>query len=189
MMVMPVFLVMTAAVLSASESAPVRLAEFTRGVHAAAGTFEQVVVDSAGRRAGASRGTFALKAPYAFRWQEAWPSPSLILAPPFRQGDADPLLWDASAVSRARFLVSLFDHGTLARHFTMYQTANRDGLVWLHLSPRAPTSDLLFIDLGFDEEVLRRMDATDTTGKVVELRFSSWKMNPRLPDTLFLPSS
>ncbi len=175
-------------VLAVAASAPLgsareHLDEFTQDLKSATGAFEQIVVDKSGRRSGAARGTFALKAPGWFRWEEAWPSPVLTLSTPKESLEAP-----TSTSGSTGFLLHLLEPGALDRDFTMYQTENRDGLVWLHMTPRAPTPEIIAIDLGFDASTLRRLNATNRDGRIVELRFSTWKRNPELPASVFQPT-
>ncbi len=161
-----------------------RFHALTRGLQGLEGTFEQRVHDQHGGLREQSRGTVALAVPRLFRWQYEAPYPQLILADGERVWVYDPDLEQVTVRAQgpeeqSNPLSVLIDPGELERQFEVVEAGERDGLLWLALTPRErDAGQVESAWLGLDGENLVRMRLDDQLGQRTEIAFSDWRRNP-----------
>lgn len=175
---------------AAADSARARMEAFSNGLEALSGDFRQVVTDPNGRRGEASTGHFALEAPRQFRWETTAPFAQLIVADGRRVWIFDPDLEQASVRAQSEVeaqspLTVLTDLSRLEQSFDTSEAGEREGLLWLRLTPRAEEPEFEYAELGFGASGPERMVFQDLLGSHAEVRFSRLERNPVLPPTAF----
>lgn len=190
----PILLVILLALLAmpalAADTARSRLDAFAHGLHSLSGHFSQTLTNANGGRGDSSAGTLALQEPREFRWQVVSPYKQLIVADGSRVWMYDPDLEQVtvrvqSTEEAQSPLTILTDMSQLDRDFKAVELGQRDGLLWLQLTPVSGGKQFESAELGFDADSLRRMTFTDRLGNRTNIRFSDWQRNPVLPADTF----
>lgn len=185
-----ILLMLSPLVATASDSARSRLESFSNGIQTISGRFEQSVTGANGKRGEVSSGSLALKAPRQFRWQTTVPYEQLIVADGDRVWVYDPDLEQVSVRSQGTEemhspLSILTDLSRLDEEFTVSESGERDGLVWLKLVSKAKEPEFSFAEIGFGQQGLEQMRFEDSLGNTTDIGFSAWKREARLPPDAF----
>jgi outer membrane lipoprotein carrier protein len=192
--ILPIFLVTLLALLAtpvlAADTARSRLDAFAHDLHSLSGHFSQTLTNNNGARGDSSQGTLALQEPRQFRWQAISPYKQLIVADGSRVWMYDPDLEQVTVRTQSTEeaqspLTILTDMSQLDRDFKAAELGERDGLLWLQLTPTDDDKQFVSAELGFDADSLRRMIFTDRLGNRTDIRFSDWQRNPVLPVDTF----
>lgn len=187
------FLALGAALLASNVVAGARddLKSFTTGLKGLEGQFTQQVLDGNGKLKETSSGRVAISAPRLFRWQYTAPYPQLIVADGKKVWVYDPDLQQVTVREQGveeqnTPLSALIDPGKLDQKFNVAESASKDGMQWLTLTPKNE-GDATFqtARLGFGKTGLARMEVLDAAGQRTTLSFSGWKRNPAFPGTTF----
>lgn len=174
----------------AADTARERLQQFSDGLTAISGHFEQSVSGAAGHAGERSSGTLALRAPRSFRWHTEQPFEQLIVADGTRVWIYDPDLMQVSVRDQGGEeahspLTILTDLDRLDEDFVISEGGEHDGLAWLYLMPRDDEPQFSQVELGFDTTSLVRMRFQDQLGNTSTINFSDWQPNARLPADTF----
>ncbi|HET7358636.1 MAG TPA: outer membrane lipoprotein chaperone LolA, partial [Rhodanobacteraceae bacterium] len=145
-----------------ADSARARLDAFAHNLHALSGQFSQSLTDANGRAGETSEGNVALQEPREFRWQVTSPYKQLIVADGSRVWMYDPELEQVtvrvqSTEEAQSPLTVLTDMSQLDKDFKVTELGERDGLLWLRLTPTSDDARFDYAELGFDNEGLRAM--------------------------------
>ncbi|MBL8298759.1 MAG: outer membrane lipoprotein chaperone LolA [Rhodanobacteraceae bacterium] len=179
-----------------AETARARLDAFTKGLQTVSANFDQRVVDANGQPGKASSGSLAVQAPRQFRWNVTRPYQQLIVADGMHVWIYDPDLEQVTvrnqSVEEAHSpLTVLTDVSLLDHDFAATEQGERNGLLWLRLTPKGKDAEFEYAELGFacaapaqrdcnGAVVLSRMVFKDTLGNRTETEYSSWQRNPKL---------
>ena len=157
---------------------------FTKGLKGLDGQFSQQVFDARGKQKETSSGRVAVSAPRLFRWEYVKPYPQLIVADGKKVWVYDPDLQQVTVREQGieeqnTPLSALTDPGKLDQKFNVAESATKDGMQWLTLTPKNE-GDASFqtARLGFGKAGLARMEVLDAAGQRTTLSFSGWKRNP-----------
>lgn len=175
---------------AATGPARARLNAFATGLHSLEGRFSQTLTDASGQGAKTSSGTLALEAPREFRWDTTAPYKQTIVADGSRVWLYDPELEQVTVRVQSTEeahspLTVLTDVGQLDKNFAASEQGERDGLAWLRLTSKGKDPQFDYVDLGFDDQGLKRMVFRDQLGATTDIRFSGWQRNVAIPPATF----
>ncbi|MDH5822722.1 outer membrane lipoprotein chaperone LolA [Luteimonas sp. RD2P54] len=160
------------------------LDSFTSDLEGLDGRFSQQVYDGRGQVKERSSGRVALSAPRLFRWEYVEPYPQLIVADGRRVWVYDPDLEQVTVQPQSTEeqnspLAVLIEPGRLDRDYRVEEAGSADGLEWLDVAPKGDAeTGFQSARLGFDGNVLARMEVVDALGQRTAIAFSGWKKNP-----------
>ena len=164
--------------------------EFFDGLHSLQANFTQSVFDENGQELERSSGEMYMQRPGKFRWEYREPYSQLIVADGERVWLYDRDLEQitvrhmADALSSAP-LAMLGDESPLDTSFIITALGQRDGLEWFRLQPKQQDTEVSFIRLGFQGEVLQNIEAEDNLRRLTRIELSQAKRNPGLLSNLF----
>jgi outer membrane lipoprotein carrier protein len=174
-----------------ADSGSEQLQRFLANLTTLQAKFEQIVI-TPNSDSYTSSGTLYLHRPGRFRWEYKHPVEQLIVADGDRVWLHDMELEQISHRSQSDMLdgtpAQIFsEKGPLDRHFTLTDSDERDGLIWVVLAPKNVESQFSTISVALTKESqLKRMELIDQFGQVTLYLFSSVVRNPSLKDELFV---
>ncbi|MCF6280775.1 MAG: outer membrane lipoprotein chaperone LolA [Candidatus Polarisedimenticolaceae bacterium] len=186
----PLFLLLLPFAASAA-SGTEQLQRFLANLTTLQAEFEQMVITS-DNDSYTSSGTLYLNRPGKFRWEYRQPIEQLIVADGDRVWLHDMELEQVSHRSQSAMLegtpAQIFSEiGPLERHFTLTDSDERDGLIWVVLAPKNSESQFATISVALTaESELKRMEFIDQFGQVTLFMFSDLVRNPILDEKLFI---
>lgn len=154
------------------------------------GSFIQTVYDENGEVVQDSKGDVALQKPGKFRWHYVEPYPQLILAdgeylwlydPELLQATAKPI---DEALGNAPIML-LTNIRPLEQDFKIAEADTRDGLDWVELVPLVQDTEFHRIQIGLNEEGIKRMELHDHFSQKTVIEFADLKMNVSFPTEHF----
>lgn len=160
------------------------LATFTKGLKGLDGQFTQQVYDARGNLKETSSGEVQLSVPRLFRWEYVKPYPQVIVADGEKVWIYDPDLAQVTVrpqgvQEQSSPLAALIEPARLDAMFVVEEAGSAGGLEWLGLTPRkGQEASFQTARLGFDGDVLVRMEVVDLIGQRTEIEFSGWERNP-----------
>ncbi len=159
-----------------------RLDKFITEVDSFNGRFMQTVFDEQGEIVQSAEGDVALNKPGRFRWQYTQPYPQLILADGEYLWIYDEELLQASAkpideaLGNAPIML-LTNIRPLHQDFEIKEAATRDGLNWVELIPLVQDTEFYRIQIGLDENNVRKMELYDHFSQKTVIEFANLKTN------------
>lgn len=171
-------------------SGVVQLEQFVARTRQAAGSFEQTVTASYGRRPQVSSGTFVFMRPGKFRWVYERPYPQLLVSDGERMWSWDEdlnqatvrVLNDALGSTPAAVLTG---DGALERDFELADAGSADGLQWVVAMPRQADSGFESMRLGLAEGMLHKMELRDNFGQITVIAFTAFDTETEIDPALF----
>ena len=180
----------------ANASALDQFKSFVASTKAAKGEFTQQQVKTEGANDGnmklsnPSTGTFQFARPGKFIWTYQKPYEQLL------QADGENLyiydkdlnqvtirkLGDALGSSPAAIL---FGNNDLEKNFTLKEAGTKDGMAWLHATPKAKDTTFDQIGIGLRNGVPVAMELRDSFGQVSLLSFTKFEKNPPMAGSQF----
>lgn len=178
------------ALAPAADDARAQFQRFLSEVRGFEASFEQQVFDENGKLGETSSGRVAVSRPGRFDWDYQRPYQQRIVS------DGKTLwVYDAdlaqltvndvkpgAADSPARLLGDEFK---LDEAFDVEPAPESDGLVWLHLRPKAAQAQFSEVWLGLRDGRVAAMRLKDNLGQTTAIRFSKLVPNPALPAARF----
>jgi outer membrane lipoprotein carrier protein len=176
---------------AADDPGLVRLRQFLDGTTTLKARFKQTIVEAGERVVEASAGTVAMERPGRFRWDYEEPFARVIVADGSR-------VWlyeaDLAQVTVRPLTAGIGDTPAalltgkqdVLQRFSVVRSWRADGLLWVALKPKAADSDFAEVRIGFDRNVLARLDLDDRLGQQTRVAFSGVVLNPRLPPATFV---
>ncbi|MFA5521461.1 MAG: outer membrane lipoprotein carrier protein LolA [Castellaniella sp.] len=167
------------------------LAGFVAQVQSAQGHFEQMrELEGAPVADSRQSGQFAFERPGKFRWAVELPFEQLIVSDGRQLYQYDPDLAqvierDADTALGASPAAILFGTGELGEAFELSARPDAEGLRWVRVTPRTPDAGFVHADLGFQDNIPRRLRLLDAFGQTSRIDFSQTELNPALPPALF----
>lgn len=167
-----------------------RLDAFLSGLDTLEARFEQTLYDEQLNKLEQSEGTFHLRRPNQFRWDYQKPETQLIVADgeqvwmydrELQQVTVRPI--DAALGATPAMLLSSGE--PVEKNFQVSDAAPSRGMEWVHLVPRQQDSGFAHIRIGFEGDVLRLMELTDTFGQLTRLVFRDLKRNINIGSRTF----
>lgn len=176
--------------VTSASSGTLQLQRFLANLTTLQAEFEQIVImpDNASYT---SSGMLYLNRPGQFRWEYLHPIKQLIVADGDRIWVHDMELEQVSHRSQSDVLegtpAQIFSEtGPLDRHFTLTDSDQRDGLIWVVLAPKNAESQFSSISVALTKEhQLKQMELIDQFGQVTLYMFSNVIRNPALDEKLF----
>jgi len=152
--------------------------------------FEQTVFDENLRPLQATAGTMALERPGRFRWDYAKPYEQHIVGDGEKVWIYDVDLEQVTVRSQQEALGDtpaqlLSTTEPLEANFDITPLGEQKGVMWFQLVPKVAESQFQRVRLGFDEQMLVRMELEDGLGSTTLLEFHDPKRNVALDKTLF----
>ncbi|CAG0995831.1 Outer-membrane lipoprotein carrier protein [Methylophilaceae bacterium] len=153
--------------------------------------FEQVVVDSQGKKVQEVTGTMQLLRPGKFRWDYNKPYVQEIVGDGERIWLHDPdlnqvtvrTLDKAIGASPAALLAG---SGEIEKNFDLKDQPRNDKLQWVQVTPKDKDSGFDRVFLGFNKADLQKMELHDSYGHVTTIAFSKLERNPKLDAATFM---
>jgi outer membrane lipoprotein carrier protein len=183
-------LLVSAPLLAADDAGIARMHAFLESVQSLKADFTQAVLDPNLKQVKQSSGTLLIKRPNHFRWDYTAPNKEIIVADGKRlwlydvdlqQVSVKPLN-DTLAASPAVLLAGSND---VEKSFGVQELGEKDGLVWVGLSPKVKDTDFESVKLGFKDQELQIMELKDNLGNLTRISFSHLQRNLALDDKSF----
>lgn len=174
----------------AATTARSQLLGFVKDLKQLRGTFTQEVRDATGKPVESSSGVLALSAPRQFRWQYDKPFPQLIVADGDNVWIYDEDLSQVTVKNQSTEevrspLTVLIDPAQLDRDYTVVESGERDGALWMTLTPKSDDAPFVDCQVATQPSGPVQMVLTDHLGQKNTLRFGLWERNPKLGAELF----
>lgn len=159
-----------------------RMDKFFSEVNSFEGQFIQIVYDENGEVIQEANGDVALDKPGKFRWQYTQPYPQLILADgeylwiydeDLLQASAKPI---DTALGNAPIML-LTNIRPLSDDFEVKDAEIKDGLSWVELTPLVQDTEFLKINIGLDENGVKKMELQDHFSQKTVIEFANLKTN------------
>lgn len=184
-------LCMSAPVFAAQGNAVARMQRFLKQVHSLKADFSQVVLDANLKTLKKSSGTLAIKRPNRFRWDYATPHKEIIDADGTRVWMYDVELQQVTVKPLTGTLaaspaVLLAGSNDVQKNFTVKNLGAKRGLDWVEVTPKVNDTDFDSVKLGFRGDLIAVMEMKDALGNLTRITFSHVRVNPVLPDSLFV---
>ncbi|HEX2667876.1 MAG TPA: outer membrane lipoprotein chaperone LolA [Gammaproteobacteria bacterium] len=189
-LVLSALLLLVSLPLQAADSGVDRMRAFLKDVHSLKAGFTQVVLDSNQKLVKQSTGTLAIKRPDRFRWDYAKPDEQIIVADgrhlwlydvALQQVTVKPLN-DTLAASPA---VLLAGSNEVDKTFKVTDMGEKDGLVWVGLTPKVKDTDFDSVKLGFKDKDVAVMELKDNLGNTTRISFDHVQRNPAVDEASF----
>lgn len=183
-------LTLAGAPVLAADMGVARMHAFLESVQSLKADFTQVVLDSNLKQVKQSSGTLLIKRPNHFRWDYTAPNKEIIVADGKRlwlydvdlqQVTVKPLN-DTLAASPAVLLAGSND---VEKSFSVQELGEKDGLVWVGLSPKVKDTDFESVKLAFKDQELQVMELKDNLGNLTRITFSHLQRNVAVEDKNF----
>jgi outer membrane lipoprotein carrier protein len=166
------------------------LDNFLDGLQTFQANFIQIVIATNHHSIKTSSGTFYLSRPGLFRWDYTNPQGQQII------GDGDRVwLYDVELQQvshqaqddalRGTPALLLSDNSPVSKHFKIIELGERNGLTWLELIPKETETQIVKIQIAFDNSYLDRFEMIDNFGQITRFLFSKVQRNPNLTPELF----
>ena len=167
-----------------------RVDRFLQGLESFQADFHQVLTDRSGQTVEESTGTLAIRRPNRFRWEYREPNEQTIVADGTRvwlyDRDLEQVtvrkLDDTLSATPAMLLSGA---GGVENSFSVVDTIEDKGVVWVRLDPKNADTDFKWVRLGFGGDALRFMQLADKLGQTTTLAFSNFERNPKLDAARF----
>ena len=172
-------------------SGPAQMDHFLSELDGLQARFEQSVLDPQQRQAARSQGLFSMQRPGRFRWDYEEPDDQQIIADGRQiwllERDLEQVSVqtqsDALAGTPAMFLIG---GDPVAKHFEVIDIGDSQGFGWVELIPRDPGSQFVRVLLAFGNNLLQRMEMTDTFGQITRFQFYDIRQNPEFQSDFFV---
>mgnify|MGYP003575736980 CR=1 FL=1 len=173
------------------------LENFMRTVRSGRADFTQTVTapprEGQAARSKQSTGTFEFQRPNRFRFHYAKPFEQTIVADGQTLWLHDVDLNQVTARKQdqvlgstpAALIAAAPDLEALRRDFELAAAPERDGLQWVHATPRQRDGQLRCVAVGFRGNELAELEILDSFGQRSVMRFSRMEINPALPASSF----
>lgn len=171
--------------------APQQLRQFIATVPSASGHFTQQQLGQ-GQQQGkpAQSGDFSFRRPGQFSWAVKKPYEQLIVSDGKQVYQYDPDLAQVTVRNVDQSIGAspaaiLFGSGSLDEAFEISALPSKDGLDWLRAKPRGADAGFTHVDIGFRDNMPRRLDLLDSFGQVTRIELSNIVANPKLAQDAF----
>lgn len=182
--------------LVAHASALEQFKSFVATTKAAKGEFTQRQVKTDGANGGSmkvsneSTGTFQFARPGKFIWTYQKPYEQLLQADGEKLYIHDKDLNQVTVRKLGNALGSspaaiLFGSNDLEKNFTLKDAGAKDGMEWLHATPKAKDTTFDQIGIGLRNGIPVAMELRDSFGQVSLLTFTKFEKNPPIADNQF----
>ncbi len=153
--------------------------------------FTQTVFDENFREIQKSSGHMALVRPGLFRWVYASPYEQLIVGDGQEIWIYDVDLEQVTVKSQSDALdetpAQLLSSGKpIVDHFSVVELGMRDDLLWFELTPLEAENAFMAIRLGFDGQIMKKMELEDSLGNRTLFVFSKVRVNPKFAKDAFI---
>ena len=167
-----------------------QLRAFLRGATTGKTIFQQLVTRKAGRAPQESSGTFAFSRPGKFRWTYDAPHPQIIVGDGEKLWIYDPDLKQVIVKKLGQALGStpaalLAGDDALDRNFELHDGGTVDGVEFVDAKPRAADSGFTGVRIGFEHNLPRIMELSDSFGQQTRLTFGNFERNAAVDPNLF----
>lgn len=168
-----------------------RLKQFVRTTHSAQASFDQTVLDQKLAVTRETQGSMVFQRPGKFRWTYAKPYEQIIVGDgaklwvfdkELNQVTVKPL-GDALGSSPAALLAG---SNEIERSFALKDLGSADGIEWLEATPKASESSFKSIRMGFQGNLLSKMEFRDYFGQTTIITFRNLKRNVKPARALFM---
>ncbi|MGH8727030.1 MAG: outer membrane lipoprotein chaperone LolA [Burkholderiales bacterium] len=166
-----------------------QLKSFAKQTQSASAEFNQIVLDSNGRKIQEASGTMAFARPGKFRWVYEKPYEQLIVGDGKKLWVYDKELNQVTVRELDQALGStpaaLLAGDAIEESFNLDEGEKSDGIEWLVATPKTKESSFQKVLLGFRGSDLAAMELKDHFGQTTKIEFSEVKANPKLSADLF----
>lgn len=185
-----VLLVCSAAQPTLAAEGAQRVDDYLKHLNSLQADFEQFTFNAERTHMAQARGTLYLQRPGRFRWEYADPDKQIIIADGSRVYVHDVELQQVSHQSQARALrgtpaLLLSNAEPIEQHFAARSIESSDGRDWVELIPKDKETDVVRIELGFNQDTLDSLIMEDSFGQETRLNFTGTQRNVSLKPELF----
>jgi len=177
--------------LTYAADAQSQLQRFVRQVQSATGQFSQSTVGAQGRTQPAQTGEFSFQRPGRFKWDVKKPYEQLIVSDGKQVVQYDPDLAQVTqrqvdqAIGTSPAAI-LFGSGSLDQAFNVTALPDKDGMQWLRATPKTADAGFSRVDLGFTNNLPKRVELLDSFGQTTRVELSNIAPNPSLAADTFV---
>ena len=167
-----------------------RLDKLLSGITTLESTFKQVLLDEFDKPIQESSGIFQLRRPGKFRWDYTKPYIQLIVADGQKLWVYDADLEQVTVKNQKTALgntpaLLLTGGSPVEKDFSIESRGSQEGVEWFELKPLDKESSFTKIAIGFRDNILHRMELTDSFGQTTRLMFDKIKINTTIPAKQF----
>lgn len=148
--------------------------------------FQQTITDARGREQLPQTGRLWVQRPGRFRWELGSPEPLQVMVADganlwFFDRDLEQVTVRRASESLTLTPASLLAGGVPLREgFSLESMPRRSGVDWVQVTPKAEDAEFREARLGFEKDMLKRMELFDKLGQQVVLEFSRSRRNQAL---------
>ena len=176
---------------AAPDAARQRLNTFFTTVNSLQGSFNQQVYSKKGKRIQNASGIVYLNRPGKFRWVYKTPDPQVIVGDgkniwiydeDLEQVTIKPM---SRAMASAPIAILTRKQSPDAQFVVQSMPSKAAGLDWFKLTPRRPSKDFKFIEVGMDQKTMRQMNMYDQLGQKTVIQLNARTNVPIKGDTFY----
>ncbi len=164
---------------AAPDAARARLNTFFTSVNSLQGSFNQQVYSKKGKRIQSSTGILYLSRPGKFRWVYKTPDPQIIVGDGKNVWVYDEDLEQVTikpmrrAMASAPIAILTRKQSPDAQFVVQALPAKAAGLDWFKLTPRRPSKDFKYIEVGMGKKSMRQMNMYDQLGQKTVIQLNA----------------
>ena len=164
---------------AAPDAARARLNNFFTSVNSLQGSFNQQVYSKKGKRIQSSTGILYLNRPGKFRWVYKTPDPQVIVGDGKNVWIYDEDLEQVTikpmrrAMASAPIAILTRKQSPDAQFVVQPMTSKAAGLDWFKLTPRRPSKDFKYIEVGMGKKSMRQMNMYDQLGQKTVIQLNA----------------
>lgn len=175
---------------AAPDAARARLNTFFTSINSLQGSFNQQVYSKKGKQIQNASGILYLNRPGKFRWVYKTPDPQVIVGDGKNVWIYDEDLEQVTIKPMQRAMASapiaiLTRKQSPDAQFVVQAMPKASGLDWFKLTPRRPSKDFKYIEVGMNDKTMRQMNMYDQLGQKTVIQLNARTNVPIKGDTFY----
>lgn len=169
-----------------------KLANYLDELDSYSANFQQQIISSTRRLQDTTSGEFFMKRPNRFRWQIMTPYEQTIIADGENIWSIDNDLEQvtvtgiSSSITNSPIMLITQKNQDIESLYRVDTLTSESGMELFVLKPKDQSSNFEFIQLGFDESILKTIELHDSLGQVTYIHMTNIRRNPIIANKLFV---
>ncbi|RLA05864.1 MAG: outer membrane lipoprotein carrier protein LolA [Gammaproteobacteria bacterium] len=154
--------------------------------------FQQTQMNSSNRLMDITSGKFVMKRPNRFRWQIVSPYEQLIIADGKSiwsiDNELEQVMVDdiGSSLANSPMMILSQKNSHIENYFSVTKIESKKSLEQFLLTPKDPSSNFEFIQLGFRQGILQTIELHDSLGQATLVTMTNIRNNPIVGNSHFI---